>query len=57
MDADPFDGGVTSPARGNGESPGYVTMGADGRYSIFCSPDLGNLDGAIAGPTLTVAGS
>jgi len=57
VDADPLGVGVASPARGNGENSGFVTMAADGRYAIFCSRDLGNLDGAEAGPILTAASS
>ncbi len=42
------------PARGNGENSGFVTMAADGHYSIACNPELRNFDPAFPGPTLTV---
>ncbi|MEE9581856.1 MAG: hypothetical protein V3W36_02850, partial [Acidimicrobiia bacterium] len=57
VDADEFGVGTVSPARGDNQGSSFVTMVADGHYSLFCSRDLPNRDDAASGPKLTVASS
>ena len=55
-----FDDGIFDgfdfPAGSSDQNSGYLTMAADGRYTIRCGPEVGNYDTAVEGPTLAVAG-